>query len=452
MLSPRNHNRQPARLAASLSSLTGRGGGATETMADRVGGATELAWPAFLALLAILILLVSMGRAADSEYTGKFEPQLAPNADDLEQIVFKPLSDMSGIRFTRPIEAGAKVTAGRIYEPTSDKFAVLALLVEPKGEDPYLYADVNTNKVMEEEERFALKGTDNPYIWQTTVNEPLREGFFKNFPLLVQYFKNVQMDEMKPGDRLVLVSKAAFAVGKVDIQGKSTLVQYDYNPRSRKVNPSKGKLGVDSNGDGVIDLDPFSPEIAEADDEEVVFRAGNVYVSTKKADVEKNLIVMRAHPASDYKRMELAIGGPMPDFEFTDFNGKKRRLSEFRGKYLLVDFWGMWCGPCRRELPYLKAAYSRFQPRGFEILGMNTDEPQIMPQVKSILEKNAMTWTQARRESILPVIRNLRVHTFPTTVLIDKEGKVVSLNNTKQGQADLRGKDLLKSLDELLPR
>jgi tartrate dehydratase beta subunit/fumarate hydratase class I family protein len=83
---------------------------------------------------------------------------------------------------------------------------------------------------------------------------------------------------------------------------------------------------------------------------------------------------------------------------------------------------------------------------------MNTDEPQIMPQVKSALEKNGMTWTQARRESIIPVIRNLRVHTFPTTVLIDKDGKVVSLNNTKQGQADLHGQDLLKSLDGLLPR
>src|SRR5262249_12535064 len=280
----------------------------------------------------------------------------------------------------------------------------------------------------------------------------LKEGPLKTFPVLVQYFKGVESDEMKPGERMILSSKAAFAVGTVDIQGKKTLVQYDYNPRSRKVNPTKGKLGVDSNGDGVIDLDPFSPEIADAEDEEVVFRAGNTYVSTKKADVEKNLIVMRSHPASDYKRIELSIGATMPDFEFTDFSGKKRRLVEFRGKYLLVDFWGMWCGPCRRELPYLKAAYSRFQPRGFEILGMNTDDPPIQPQVKSILEKNGMTWTQARRESIIQVIRNLRIHTFPTTLLIDKDGKVVSLNNVRQGQPDLRGRDLLKSLDELLPR
>jgi len=83
---------------------------------------------------------------------------------------------------------------------------------------------------------------------------------------------------------------------------------------------------------------------------------------------------------------------------------------------------------------------------------MNTDEPEAQPAVKSTLEKNGMTWTQARRESIMPVIRSLRIHTFPTTLLIDPNGKVVSLNNTRRGQPDLRGSDLLKSLDEILPR
>jgi thiol-disulfide isomerase/thioredoxin len=255
---------------------------------------------------------------------------------------------------------------------------------------------------------------------------------------------------LKEGERMTQESRKAFARGTVQIQEKGVLVQYDYDPRSRKINPTRGKLGVDSDGSGTIDLDPFSPEIAETEDEPVIFRVGSLYVSTKRTDLEKNQIVMKSHSASDYKRIELRVGGEVPDFEFTDFNNKKRKLSEFRGKHVLIDFWGMWCPPCRQELPYLKAAYSRYQARGFEILGMNTDDPEVMAQVKAVLAKNNMNWTQARRESITGIIRNLRIHSYPTTLLVGPDGKIVSLNNSKKGEPELRGKDLLKSLDQLL--
>jgi thiol-disulfide isomerase/thioredoxin len=406
-------------------------------------------------LLSVLVLLSPMvppAVAADNEYTGKFEPQLAANLDDLEQVVFKPMSDLSKIKFAKPIEDKATVTAGRLYHALSDKSAILTLLVEPEGEDPYIYADIDLNNAMDENERFELKRgeDDNPYLWETTINQPLKEGLFRSFPQFVRYFRGVQIDELKQGERMMQESRKAFARGTVQIQEKGVLVQYDYDPRGKKVVPNKGKLGVDSDGNGDIDLDPFSPEMAETEDEAVVFRVGNLYVSTKRADVEKNQIIMKSHSASDYKRIELRVGGEVPDFEFTDFNNKKRKLSEFRGKHVLIDFWGMWCPPCRRELPYLKAAYSRYQARGFEILGMNTDEPEIMAQVKGVLAKNDMNWTQARRESITTIIRNLRIHSYPTTLLVGPDGKIISLNNSKKGEPALRGKDLLKSLDELL--
>jgi len=167
--------------------------------------------------------------------------------------------------------------------------------------------------------------------------------------------------------------------------------------------------------------------------------------------LEKNQITMKSHSASDYKRIELRMGGQAPEFEFTDFNNKKRKLSEFRGKYLLIDFWGMWCPACRQELPYLRAAYQRFQPRGLEILGMNTDPPDVVSAIKPQLEKQGMTWPQARRETIITTIRNLRIHSYPSTVLVGPDGKILSLNNRRKDQPELRGKELLKSLDELLP-
>lgn len=409
---------------------------------------------AIAAVSAVMILasVIFVTRAAD-EYTGKLEPQLAVNRDDLEQVIFRPIRDLAKIKIAKPPDEDATVTAARLYHAQSDKSAILALLVEPEGEEPYILADVNLDNAISENERFDLErgDDDNPYIWEATINQPLKEGPFPDFPLFVQHLRNIRWEDMQEGDRMVQESRGAFARGVVDIQGKKTLVQYQYNPRSKKINPTSGKLGVDCDGDGEIDLDPFSPEAAETEDEAIIFRVGDAYVSTKKVDLEKNLITMKSHSASDYKRIEVKMGVEMPDFEFTDFYGKKRKLSEFRGKYLLVDFWGMWCGPCRRELPYLKAAYQRFQSRGFEILGMNTDDAGIVSQIKPQLEKNQMTWPQARRESILKVIRNMRIHSYPTTILLDPEGKVISVNNVRRDQPSLRGSDLLKSLDRLLP-
>jgi thiol-disulfide isomerase/thioredoxin len=254
---------------------------------------------------------------------------------------------------------------------------------------------------------------------------------------------------MKEEDRLVLQSKIAFAKGKVDIDGSPTLVEYQLNAQSKKISTNNGWLGVDGDGDGQIDLDHFSPEAAEAQEETVVFRVGTHYVSTKKVDLEKNQIIMRGHSASDYKRVELTIGAEIPDFSFTDFDGKKRKLSEFRGKYVLLDFWAMWCGPCRRELPYQRQAYSRFQARDFEILGMNNDDDPEM--IKPVLRKSNLNWTQATMDSIKTIETRYRIHSFPTALLLGPDGKIVSLGQTRKKQADLRGNGLLKSLDELLP-
>jgi thiol-disulfide isomerase/thioredoxin len=325
------------------------------------------------------------------------------------------------------------------------------VLVESEDALPVIYADLNLDGTLAANERFELSHGEegNSYIWQTTLSLPTPGQPFAAFPILVQYLKDVRWDDMQEGERFVQQSKTAYARGSVDIAGKQTLVQYRYDPKAKKISAINGVIGIDGDGDGKIDMSRFSPEAAEAQDEAVVFRVGDRYVSTKKVDADKNLIVLRSHPASDYKRVELRVGGELPDFQFTDFKGKKRQLSEFKGKYLLIDFWGLWCPACRKELPYLRAAYSRYQARGLEILGLDTDEPEIVAQVKSQFDKQGMTWTQATKESIRDVIKSYRIHYYPSTLLLGPDGKIISLS--QRNQPDLRGVDLLKSLDRILP-
>jgi thiol-disulfide isomerase/thioredoxin len=407
-----------------------------------------------LAVTCFLSVFICAGLAAiarpaggDTEYTGKLDAELVPSKEDLDQVVFKPFKDFSKIKFATPLESGVTVTAGRLFHPPQDKSVIITLLVEPDDEsEPYLYADLNLDNIMQDTERFPLKkgDEDNPYILGATLRLPMKSTLFQSYPVFVQYYKGVKWDELSEGERIIFQSKDAFATGQVDIGGRKTLVQYSFNPRTKKISVSNGTFGVDGDGDGKIVVDRFSPESADAQEETVVFRVGDAYVSTRRVDMEKNQIIMRSHPAADYKRIEVHVGSELPDFQFTDFSNKKHKLSELRGKYVLLDFWAAWCPPCRRELPYQKAAYSRYQARGFEILGMNNDDDPAM--IRDSLKKNGLVWPQATLESIRDVEIRYRIHLFPTSLLLGPDGKVLLVDQHK-----MRGDDLLKTLDKILP-
>jgi peroxiredoxin len=136
------------------------------------------------------------------------------------------------------------------------------------------------------------------------------------------------------------------------------------------------------------------------------------------------------------------VGTQMIDFKQNDVNGKPVNLKSFRGKYVLVDFWASWCGPCRAENPNILKAYNAYNDKGFTVIGISLDNNAA--NWKKAISDDKMPWTQL---SDLKGWKNevsayYGIQSIPSNMLIDPSGKIVA--------RDIRGAMLENTLKRLL--
>jgi thiol-disulfide isomerase/thioredoxin len=390
----------------------------------------------------ILIAVGALGHPiAAEQFRGVLHPGLLPDAGFLVVLtrVAQPPDGVS-------IPASASIFGGSLLPMDEWQFRVL--LVEPRPGSPFIFIDTNRNNVLGPAERFSFKTTRNQFGRRhvRVALPPPKGSAFGHIPLeLLLADDRLPLTQRSSDQRYLLHSAFLYATAKVRIDGRSYFFRYSVEPDAGTIDLRDGLHLLDK---GRLVNDYLSPWRAWARQEPPVFRIGDRYVSTTSIDYLTRTVVVETRAPDDYERLELYPGLMIPDFKFEDIDGSARRLAEFRGRYVLLNFWDSGCSPCTEEIPYLRAALERFGISDLVVIGLSQGgTPASMPAASL----PPQGWVQATPHSVQRIILEwFQISSSPTTILLDREGRVLSLGKPVDGKRPLRGTELLNTLAKVI--
>lgn len=147
----------------------------------------------------------------------------------------------------------------------------------------------------------------------------------------------------------------------------------------------------------------------------------------------------------NYSKMhELAIkfakGAPSPKFvDYENYNGGTNSLDDYKGKYVYLDIWATWCGPCKAEIPYLKNLEKEFHDRNIAFISISVDKPQAYDAWRTMVEEEALTGIQLFADNNFEseFIMEYGINAIPRFILIDPEGNIVSANAKRPSNPEI---------------
>jgi peroxiredoxin len=140
------------------------------------------------------------------------------------------------------------------------------------------------------------------------------------------------------------------------------------------------------------------------------------------------------------------VSAPAPDFTLSTLEGKQISLSSLRGKVVFVNFWSIWCNPCRLEMPMMDSLYKRYKERGLDVIGVNIDRDSVA-SIEDFVKKHNLSFPVLldRERKVMKVYR---AHFLPTTVILSRGGiimeKVVGVHDWSSPASQRTIDDLLK--------
>lgn len=168
----------------------------------------------------------------------------------------------------------------------------------------------------------------------------------------------------------------------------------------------------------------------------------DAYLKKFKGDALNNQVAKRLLASADGKHP--LMNKMAPNFSFSDAQGKMVSLSDFKGKYVLLDFWASWCSPCRDIIPELKSVYEKYKGKNFTILNVSLDKDK--SKWLTALDEEKMPWTNLLDDnSTSSGLYNIQF--VPMSFLLDPDGKIIIVSPNMDKESD---RSLVKQLDALL--